>query len=363
MGIILAMNISIVIPTFNESQNITSLIDEIKSILDGINFEIIVVDDNSPDDTHKIIKDYILKNNSTNISCINRTWKKGLSSAVVEGIGLSNKDYICVMDGDGQHDPKNILHMLDVFNIEDIDLIIGSRFLENRFSKNLSKKRNFLSEAGIKLCQFFLNKKVTDPLSGFFIVKRRDIEIFKTALYKDGFKILFDYLMLAKPEKIYEIQINFRKRLHGASKLNLSTIFSLLGQVIENKTRSLIPGSFVIFSLVGLSGVFIHLSLLNIILLITNNFIYSNVIGVLGAMTSNYLLNNYFTFHNIHNTLASRLMGLIKYSVTNSVPIFANIGIASQLYLNNFTLYFSVFSGLFAGLVLNYFFSRNIVFR
>ncbi|MDA8733184.1 glycosyltransferase family 2 protein [Gammaproteobacteria bacterium] len=357
------MNISIVIPTFNESKNIISLIDEIKSVLDGINFEIIVVDDSSPDGTHEIIKDYILKNNSTNISCINRTWKKGLSSAVIEGIALSNKDYICVMDGDGQHDPKNIPHMLDVFKKENIDLIIGSRFLENSSSKSLSKKRNFLSEAGIQLCQFFLNKKITDPLSGFFIVKRRDIEIFKKVLYKDGFKILFDYLMLAKPKKIYEIQINFRKRLHGASKLNLSTMISLLGQIIENKTRGLIPGTFIIFSAVGLSGLLIHLSLLNILLLMTNNFTYSNIIGVIGAMTTNYLLNNYFTFHNMHNTLASKFIGLIKYYVTNSVPIFANIGIASQLYFSNYTLYFSVISGVFAGLILNYFLSRNIVFR
>lgn len=357
------MNISIIIPTYNESNNIISLINEIRLILNNIDFDIIVVDDNSPDNTHKIVKDYIIKNNFSNITCINRSWKRGLSSAVIEGISVSSKEYICVMDGDGQHDPKNILDMLDVFNEASMDLVIGSRFLNYRSSTSLSKKRNLISEIGIKLCHLFINKKISDPLSGFFALKRKDIESFKEALYKDGFKLLFDYLMLAKPKKIHEIQINFRERMHGISKLNLSTVLSLFGQIVENKTRGIVPGTFLIFSIVGSSGIIIHLSLLNVFFLISNNFIYSNIIGIIGAMTSNYLLNNYFTFYNIHKSFLSRLTGLIKYYIANSLSVFANIGIASQLYFNDFTIYFSVLSGIFAGLVLNYFVSRNIVFK
>ena len=357
------MNISIIIPTYNESDNIIPLINEIKSTLHDIDFDIIVVDDNSPDNTNKIVKDFIINNNYTNIICINRSWKKGLSSAVIEGISLSSKEYICVMDGDGQHDPKNILDMLDVIHEKNMDLVIGSRFINSRSSSSLSKKRNLISEIGIRLCHLFINKKISDPLSGFFVLKRKDVENFKEALYKDGFKLLFDYLMLANPKKIYEIQINFRQRMHGDSKLNLSTILSLFGQIIENRTRGIIPGTFFIFSLVGSSGVIIHLSLLNIFILISNNFIFSNIIGIIGAMTSNYFLNNFFTFNNIHKSYSSKFSGLIKYYIANSLPIFANIGIASQLYFNDYTIYFSVLSGIFAGLILNYFLSRNVVFK
>ena len=124
------------------------------------------------------------------------------------------------------------------------------------------------------------------------------------SLYKDGFKILFDLLMLDKTLKHKEIAIDFRDRISGDSKLNISTLFNLIGQIIENISRGLIPANFVVFSFVGTLGVFVHLLILSILLALGGPFILSNGLSTILAMSSNYLLNNYLTFHNLHRLIS-----------------------------------------------------------
>lgn len=353
--------ISVIIPTFNESASILEVIKEIQITLLDYDYEIIVVDDNSPDNTHAIVKQ--IAKNQKNILCVNRTWKKGLSSAVVEGASLSTKEYICVMDGDGQHDPLDIRKMIALAQNKKTDLIIGSRFLNTQESNSLSHKRNLISKTGITLTNFFIKWKSTDPLSGLFLMKHVKFAEIQNRLYKDGFKILFDILMLSKQLQVTEVQINFRKRLNGESKLNLSTIFNLGGQIIENLTKGIIPANFLVFSLVGTCGLIIHLIVLNIALNLCYSFITSNIFATIIAMSSNYLLNNYLTFHNIHRLFYERVMGLLKYFFANSLSIIANIGVASQFYISNYSVISSALFGITAGLILNYFLSANLVFK
>jgi dolichol-phosphate mannosyltransferase len=356
-------SVSIIIPTFNESETITQLLAEIQNSLFTIDHEIIVVDDDSPDQTAEIIREFILSKKLNNVYCIHRVWSKGLSSAVIEGVSLASKDLICVMDGDGQHDPIDVLKMLEQFNSDETDLMIGSRFFEINRSAGLSETRNKLSNIGIQCCNFFLKSKLSDPLSGFFLIKRHLILSARSALYKDGFKILLDLMMTQPDLMISERQINFRQRSGGESKLNLSTVFSLIGQIIENLTNGIISAGFLVFSMVGSFGVLLHLLLLSTLLTLEFTFTSANIISTLFAMTSNYLLNNFLTFHNIHDTYQKKLLGLMKYTLANSLSIFANIGIASQLFGNNFSVLSSALIGIFAGLILNYFLSRNIVFK
>ena len=353
--------VSVIIPTFNEADNILKVIHQIESNLDGCNYEIIVVDDNSPDGTSEIVKNYTKINNR--IFCIKRTWKKGLSSAVVEGVGLASKRHICVMDGDGQHNPENIKNFISCIQDNDIDLVSGSRFLLAPNVEGLSKSRHELSQTGIKVTNFFLENDISDPLSGFFLMKRDKFLELQGSLYKDGFKILFDMLMLDKTLKHKEIAIDFRDRISGDSKLNISTLFNLIGQIIENISRGLIPANFVVFSFVGTLGVFVHLLILSILLALGGPFILSNGLSTILAMSSNYLLNNYLTFHNLHRLISERIKGFLKYCFVNSFSIFANIGIASQFYLNEFSAITSALFGIIAGLVLNYFLSVNLVFK
>ena len=148
-------SVSVIIPTFNEAENILKVINEVEDSLQGHDYEIIVVDDNSPDGTSDLVKKYSKRNSK--VSCIKRTWKKGLSSAVVEGVALSSKEHICVMDGDGQHNPQDLSKFINEFENQELDLVIGSRFIGKKNTEGLSSSRNELSRFGIKITNFFLN--------------------------------------------------------------------------------------------------------------------------------------------------------------------------------------------------------------
>ena len=172
--------VSVIIPTFNESQNILRVINEIENNLKNCDYEIIVVDDNSPDGTADTVKKYTTSN--SRVSCIKRTWKKGLSSAVVEGYALSTKKHICVIDGDGQHDPKNLELFIEAFENNELDIVIGSRFLNKSKTHGLSTARNTLSNIGIK---------ITDPyppglFRGYYQDQKKTSEVFKNGWYFTG---------------------------------------------------------------------------------------------------------------------------------------------------------------------------------
>lgn len=354
---------SIVIPTYNEKENIINLIYEIQNELAAFPYELIIVDDNSPDKTSEIVKTFVRENNKKNIICINRSWHKGLSSAVVEGMAASNSEFIIVMDGDGQHDPKDIFQLVKTQKDHELDLVIGSRFYSDNSNINLSNNRSYLSKLGIKLSKIFIGDKYSDPLTGFFLIRREILQSIQKEIYKDGFKILFDVLMLKRDLQSHEIQINFRARSAGDSKLNLSTLAHLIGQIVENLSFRLIPSTFFVFSVIGSLGVIIHLLTLYLFLSMGFAYILSNFLGSAFALISNYFLNNYLTFNNLHNTFVSRVFGLIKYSFFNSLSLVANIGVAAYLYLDNFSIAISTLLGITAGLLLNYFLSRNIVFK
>jgi len=354
---------SILIPTYNEKDNILNLIKEIQSTLVNFEYEIIVIDDNSPDKTAELVKEFARESKQKNILCIERIWQKGLSSAVIEGMAVSNSELIVIMDGDGQHDPKNIIDLIEAQKKESLDLVIGSRFLDDNVISGLSEKRSSLSKIGIKFTKPFIDQNVTDPLTGLFLIRRSILQRLQKKLYKDGFKILFDILMLDRSLNSKEIQINFRSRILGDSKLNLSTLAHLVGQIVDNISYGLIPSTFFVFSLIGSIGVSIHLTSLYIFLEAGHVYIMSNFLGSALALTSNYFLNNFLTFNNLHNSWKKRINGLVKYAFLNSLSLMANIGVASLLYLDNFSIAVSTLMGITAGLLLNYFLSRNIVFK
>ncbi len=292
-------SLSIIIPTFNEAESIINLLIEIESIMEESQaFEIIVVDDNSPDNTYEIIQNYILDNNKSFISAIKRTWSKGLSSAVIEGSALAKFSYIAVMDGDGQHDPNDLKMLFHEILKSNKDIAIGSRFLNSKNSDSLSKKRNLISIVGNYFSSLILKKKLSDPLSGFFVVKSSLLKNNSKKLYKEGFKILFDILMISKNASVLERQINFRERSAGTSKLNFSTVLSLIGQILENYTYRIFPSSFFVFSFIGSFGVLIHLSILYSMLGISMGYIHANFIGPIGALLSNSFLHNLFAFNH-----------------------------------------------------------------
>jgi len=224
------MIISIIIPTLNEEKNIFKLYELIKKKLKFKNYEIIFVDDKSDDRTQSRILS--LKKIKKNVRYIFRK-KRNLSTAFLDGVKISKGKYIVLMDADLQHSPSDINSLFFEIKKNDLDIVIGSRFLNqsSNYSKSIkSIVRLFISKVFISVINTLFGLNVTDPLAGFFICKKKSLGSNKF-LYKKGFKILLDYLIVKKNKfKIKEIPIKVNKRLHGDSKLNIQIFLLFLKQ-------------------------------------------------------------------------------------------------------------------------------------
>ncbi len=355
-------SVSVIIPTINERANIVAVVTELRSILAEIDHEIIVVDDDSIDGTGDLVRSTFSNESDKHILCIKRSWDRGLSSAVVVGASLSTKQYICVMDGDGQHSPADLGEMIKLITAKDLDLVIGSRFLEHSV-ESMSWVRRAVSKLGTKIAHCFIPKTVTDPLSGFFLAKSSIVLDLKKRLYKGGFKILFDILMLKKALNVSEVKIDFKRRLEGDSKINIATFYHVVGQIIENISRGFLPSGFIVFIMVGLLGLVVHLFVLNSLISFDVSFYWSNASALFLGLVNNYLLNNSITFGSRYVTFWPKLIGFLKYILANSLSVIANIGVAGYLYMGEFGVAASAIGGIVSGAFLNYFMSKEFAFR
>jgi len=222
------INLSIIIPIYKESRNIKKLAKDITNYIDIKNYEILFIDDNSNDGTEEILKN--LCEDNRNIKYIIRKKRKiDLSKSCILGFENSLFDNILVMDGDLQHDPSNINKLIGVHVAENADIVVGSRNLFNKKNEGLGLIRLTSSKFLILLISLLLNKKTDDPMSGFFIFKKKIYELNKNKLFAKGYKILFDLIYASSEKlKIIDVDINFRKRSEGNSKMGFKVIFILI---------------------------------------------------------------------------------------------------------------------------------------
>ena len=211
--------LSIVIPIFKESQNIIQLE---KGQTDNIkinNYEILFIDDDSNDGTEEILADLNIKNKKIKYF-IRKKKEKDLSQSCILGFENSLCENILVMDGDLQHDPKDINKLIEVYETENADIVVGSRNLFNKKNEGLGIIRLTSSKILILIISLFLRKKTADPMSGFFIFKKKIYESNKNRLYARGYKILLDLIYSSDEKlKIVDVDINFRRRGKGSSKM------------------------------------------------------------------------------------------------------------------------------------------------
>ncbi len=222
------INLSIIIPIYKESRNIQRLAKDITNYIDIKNYEILFIDDNSNDGTAEILKS--LSEENRNIKYIIRKEEKiDLSKSCILGFENSLFDNILVMDGDLQHDPSNINKLIEVYAAKNADIVVGSRNLFNKKNEGLGLIRLASSKFLILLISLLLNKKTEDPMSGFFIFKKKIYELNKNKLFAKGYKILFDLIYASNEKlKIIDVDINFRKRTEGSSKMGFKIIFILI---------------------------------------------------------------------------------------------------------------------------------------
>ena len=348
--------LSIVIPTYNEKDNIFKILEKLKKVLKSITHEIIFVDDNSPDGTSAVIKDCIKK--SSKIRLIHRIGRKGLAGAVIEGVFAANADLIAVMDCDLQHDETKLLDMINLFSKNNsLDIVIGSRFTETGeiSEKAFSKMRELGSKVTTLIIKKVLNIASTDPLSGFFMVKKESFLKSSENLQTQGFKVLADFLATSKNNiEIKEIGYKFRNRTAGESKMGLLTALELIGLVLSQILKGRVSIRFILFCMVGASGIFVQLIVTGFAMLLINQFPTSQTLGIVAAMTSNYFLNNIITFQERKLKSLDLIRGLFSFYLICSLGAFANIAIATYVFDFSSNWLISSFIGACFGAVWNF---------
>ena len=359
--------ISVIIPTYNEYKNLPKLLDQLLNLETIFEKEIIIVDDNSSDGTQNLARSY--SQNDRRIRLISRLGRSGLSSAIKEGCLCASGDLIVIMDADGQHEPNSIINGLEKFNNKNIDIIIGSRFLEESIIKGLSSKRESGSSIANFLARITLHsgyKKLTDYMTGFILLKRNSCIKYIEKIDVNGFKFLYELLSLSKGKlTVIEIPLVFGFREFGQSKLDLAVIWDFLISLIHNFFGRIIPRRAFSFALVGLIGVFVQMFAIYFLLAVTD-FDFEKIlpVGVILAATSNYIINNILTFRSNKLSGKNFYFGLFKFLLVASLPIIANIGVANLFYnqLSSNT-FFAQIAGILVVFIWNYAASSRVVWN
>ncbi len=356
------MTLTVVVPCFNEHANIAPMVAALGRALDGLEWEAVFVDDDSPDGTARVARE--IAQTDPRVRCIRRVGRRGLSSAVIEGALSSSADYVAVIDGDMQHDETRIPLMLDAVT-SGADLAVGSRHVAGGDSSGLSSPlRVRLSKTGIRVAQLVTGANIGDPMSGFFLLRRESFEHLAPRLTGQGFKILLD-LILASPErlKIAEIPYQFRPRAAGESKLDALVLLQFAGLLIDKALRGTVPLRFLSFALVGAFGVLINLIVLELARKGGLDFATAQTIGTIVAIIANFQLNNQLTYRAQRLKGPRAWRGLVLFLAVCSLGAAANIGIARALYAENGSGLLSGAAGAAIGVVWNYAVSATLVWR
>lgn len=345
---------TIVVPTYNEYENIQPLLNTIENALAGIDWEIIIVDDDSPDDTASLVRKVALTD--PRIRCIQRLGRRGLSSACIEGILASSSPYVCIMDADMQHDEELIPEMLKTIKEKKLDLIIGSRYVEYGSTGKLPYSRQLISKFATRLGRLILVNPVNDPMSGFFMVRRDFFEKVMRNLSGKGFKILLDILVSARKSVNYmELPYVMRDRIRGESKLDAIVVYEFFTLLVDKLVGRIFPIRFILFATVGFSGVIVHLLSLGILYRIVEfEFLPSQFFSTYIAMTSNYLLNNIITYRERKLRGSRFFLGLLSFYLSCTLGAIVNIALAEFLFGKNFPWWLAGVLGAVAGAVWNY---------
>lgn len=347
------LELGVVIPTFKEAPNVRPLLAKLEAALDGVVWQAIFVDDDSPDGTAATVK--AIAATDPRVICLHRIGRRGLAGAVIEGAMASAAPYVAVIDGDMQHDETLLPQMLRALQANRADIVVGSRYLavSGADASALGARR----EAGSRLANWLgkrvLRAEVTDPMSGFFMLRREMIEAVAPTLATAGFKVLFDILASQNtPPRYLELPYEFRARVAGDSKLDNGVVVQYLGLLIAKLSRDVISPRFIMFGLVGATGVGVHLVILRSLLHF--GFSAAQLTAALGAMTSNYLLNNAITYRDRRKRGADLITGYLKFVVLCSVPLAANVAVATMVYERGPSWWVAGVAGAVVAAVWNY---------
>jgi dolichol-phosphate mannosyltransferase len=322
--------------------------------LAGVRWQLIIVDDDSPDGTAAAAKALALSD--ARVSCLRRLKRRGLAGAVIEGVMASAAPFVAVMDADLQHDETLLPAMLAALREDRADIVIGSRYVgEGSANLGLSTVRGVGSRLANRLARVVLRADVTDPVSGFFMVKRPVFDEAAPKLSDQGFKILFDLIASrASPTRILELPYRFSARQAGESKLDAMAVSDYLGLIVSRLSGNLVPPRALLFFVVGASGLAIHLTILRLGLALGLVFAWAQTLAAVTAMTSNYLVNNEITYRDRRLRGVNLLVGYLRFCALCGVGLIANVAVADLAQRHLHLWWAAGFVGAVFGAVWNY---------
>ena len=326
-------DLTIVSPTFNEKANIRPLVAKLDAALKGVAWQVIFVDDNSPDGTAEEAK--AVARTDARVQCIRRVGRRGLAGAVVEGALASAAPVVAVIDADLQHDETLLPAMLKLIQADQADLVVASRYLDPEgLSAGLSRTRQQGSRLATWMSRRVLKNEVSDPVSGYFMSRRGSWEATAPRLSTEGFKILFDLLASATgPMRVAELPYRFRDRLAGESKLDRRVVIEYLSLILNKATGGMIPTRAVMFALVGSTGFLVNVAVAAAIRAATVNLSFAQVqlAAALVAMTSNFFINNAVTYFDRRKKGLALLGAYVRFCLLCSAGLFVNVAVAAFL--------------------------------
>jgi dolichol-phosphate mannosyltransferase len=328
-----AVELTVVSPTFNEKANIRPLVAKLDAALKGIAWQVIFVDDNSPDGTAEEVK--AVAQIDPRVQCLRRVGRRGLAGAVIEGALASSAPVIAVIDADLQHDETLLPAMLRLIQDDEADMVVASRYLDPEgLASGLSNTRRQGSRLATWMSRQVLKNDVSDPVSGYFMARRQVWETTAPRLSTEGFKILFDLLAsIPDPIRVAELPYRFRDRLAGESKLDRRVVIEYLSLILNKATGGMIPTRAVMFALVGSTGFLVNVAVALTLKALPTPLTFAEIqlLAAFVAMTSNFAINNAVTYFDRRKKGLALVTAYIRFCLLCSAGLFVNVAVASFL--------------------------------
>lgn len=351
--------LTVVVPAFRERENIPAMLSALEQALQGLDWEAIVVIDDALDGTEELVRERAQAD--SRIRCMHRIGRRGLASACVEGMLASSAPYLAVIDADLQHDEKLLPELLAAARDGGADIVVASRYLQGASTGELAPERVRISRLASRLSSV-LGEGLSDPMSGYFVLRRSFLDRVVRRIYGRGFKILLDLVAAARGEvRIQELPYRMRSRLHGESKLSARVIAEFFMLILYHLTGRLLPARFFLFGAVGLTGVAIHLAALwGAFSVAGAGFVASQLLATWIAMTSNFFLNNVLTYGDQRIRGRKLWRGLASFYIACGIGAFINIAVAEWLFLQSFAYWIAGLAGALVAAVWNFFTTASV---
>lgn len=348
------LEFAVIVPVLNERDNVGPLLQDISIALAGIEWEVVFVDDGSTDGTIDLLESLAL--NDHRVRLVRRIGRRGLSSAVIEGFLATVAPVVSVIDGDRQHDERLLPEMFHAIAAKDFQMAVGTRYAGGGSVGEWATARVRISKFATRLAGLVMKTPLSDPMSGFFAVRRETFIGLVPQLSKMGYKILLDVVASSKnPLRIIELPYEFRTRTAGESKLDNMVALEYVELLLDKMIGKYIPVKLLMFGTIGAMGAVIHLSLLGTLMNASSvAFSTSQALATLGAMLFNYTLNNEFTHRDRKLRGPKWVTGLISFCLACGFGAMANVGLGSLLYAESWSWWAAGLAGAAIGSVWNY---------